>query len=203
MRRTWRPAAGRQAATEREVGMLPGGEEVAIFSFVDSHSKPIDLQGRLCTSLHMSRADGPWRRNSCITPSQSTEKESTASPARRQHPRGCNFLSHWPPVFNHLVLKTKQSRISSLLRLQARPASLRSYFSSFFHLCSFLIVVLFTCSLLILVIFSIIQRFFSFFKSQIFSTNSWTFMAKLVNFYCETGELFLNQGTFVELKKHF
>ena len=28
-------------------------------------------------------------------------------------------------------------------------------------------------------------------------------MAKLVNFYCETGELFLNQGTFVELKTYF
>ena len=64
MRRTWRPANGRQAATEREVGMLPGGEEVAIFSFVDSHGQPINLQGKLYTSLHVSRDDGPRLRNS-------------------------------------------------------------------------------------------------------------------------------------------
>ena len=161
MRRTWRPAVRRQVATEREAGVLPGGIEVVIFPF-NSHGHPIDLQGRLCTSLHMSRADGPRCRNSCITPSQSTEKAST--PARRQHPRGCNSLSHWPPVSNHPMLTTKQSRISSLPHLQARPASLRSYFSSFFHFSSFLTVVLFTCSLLLLVIFSIIQWFFSFLK---------------------------------------
>ena len=178
MRRTWRPAVRRQVATEREAGVLPGGIEVVIFPFY-SHGNPIDLQGRLCTSLHMSRADGPRCRNSCITPSQSTEKAST--PARRQHPRGCNSLSHWPPVFNHLVRNTKQSRISSSPCLQTRPASLRSYFSSSFLIyLLFVLLFFFTCSFLFCLYFRLFNVFKVFSNSESFLQigerllNSWT-----------------------------
>ena len=106
-----------------------------------SHCRFISIPAYMCLEL-IDHGVG-IRGTTCITPSRSAEKASIVSPARRQHPHGCNSLSHWPSIFKHLVRNTKQSRISSLSRLQTRPASLRSYFSSFFHFCCFSTVVLF------------------------------------------------------------